>query len=144
MPRALKVSKAEKVAVAGMKDSGMSNREIADSTGLSMDTIWRVSRAAAPIPEEDLQAVKERLRGRFLIATDTLLESALRDAAQESPYKRMIMAGIAHDHYLRTLMFDRGQSGAGILAQLLIMVDCSQRGVSNPFAPLEANAGQAT
>lgn len=122
------ITRQQRVAVVGMKDSGLTNRDISAATGLTMASVWRIAKGAEPLDEDDLQAVKDRLRGRFLVATDTLLESALKGMEEETPYRRMIMAGIAHDHYLRTLLFEKGQSSQGILAQIIIMVDQRQRG----------------
>ena len=140
MPRKAKLTANSRLAVTALIDAGKTPKEIEKETGLSRYSIWRIRKQSDPVNEEDLKAVKDRLRGRFLLATDILLESALKEADQETPYKRMIMAGIAHDHYLRCLMFDKGATNQGVLAQILIMVDSSKRGDVTPFQIIDVTA----
>jgi hypothetical protein len=144
MPRGPKLKPEKKAEVVAMAQAGLSPKDIAAQTGLSIPSIWRIKNEGPPLDPELLDNVKERLRGRFLVASDTLLESALRDAEQESPYRRMIMAGIAHDHYLRTLMLERGKNSTGVLTQILVMVDASQRGAISPFTDIPAQLKEVT
>ena len=137
MPRKANLTANKRLAVAALIDAGKTPAQIEKETGLSRTSIWRIRKDSDPVNEKDFEAVKNRLRGRFLLATDILLESALKDAANETPYKRMIMAGIAHDHYLRALMFDRGQASQGVLAQILILVDSRQRGNTPQFGTID-------
>ena len=127
----------KRLAVAALIDAGKTPAQIEKETGLSRTSIWRIRKDSDPVNEQDFEAVKNRLRGRFLLATDILLESALKDAASETPYRRMIMAGIAHDHYLRALMFDRGQASQGVLAQILILVDSRKKGNTPQFGTID-------
>lgn len=144
MPRGPKLKPEKKAEVVAMAEAGLTPKEIAAQTGLSIPSIWRIKNEGPALDPALLDNVKERLRGRFLVAADTLLESALRDAEQEPPYKRMIMAGIAHDHYLRTLMLERGAKSTGVLTQILIMVDATQRGNINPFTDIPAQLKEIT
>lgn len=144
MPRGAVLTPKKKATIVKLVEQGMSTKDIKDKTGLSQSSIWRIKHEGPALDPELLDNVKDRLRGRFLIATDTLLESALRDAEEEPPYKRMIMAGIAHDHYLRTLMLERGKTSTGILTQILIMVDAAQRGTPNPFTDIPAEIEKVT
>lgn len=124
----------QRAAAAAMIQAGATVREAAMATGMSKSSA-AVLAHGDDAPPELVDAVKERLQGRLLVASDRYLSQSLDRLKDLSPYQAMLCSGIAHDHYLRSRQSDRG-SNTGGLTQILIQIDQSTRcSVSIPTIP---------
>lgn len=116
----------QRAAATAMIQAGATVRDAALATGMSKSSAAVLARGD-DAPVELVNAVRDRLQGRLLVASDRYLSQSLDRLKSLHPYQAMLCAGIAHDHYLRSKQAESGSS-VGSITQILVLIDQRSRG----------------
>lgn len=116
----------QRAAATAMIAAGATVREAAIATGISKSSAAILARGD-DAPPDLVEAVKQRLQGRLLVASDRFLTQSLDSIQDLGSYQAMLCSGIAHDHYLRSKQADSGNR-QGSITQILVLIDQQSRG----------------
>ncbi len=124
---ARRITKAKRITAAAMAELGVPQRAIAEELDISKGSVQNCLEDDTLNPAE-VERVKEKIAGRFVVAADRFLSHGLSNIQELSPYQAILCAGITHDHYLRASQAARGGNQGGGLTQILILIDQQLRG----------------
>ena len=120
------IQRAKRAAAAAMVELGVPVRAVAAELGISKSSVATIGHEPG-IEASEVETIRNRLIGKMLRASDSFLDHSLDKIKDLGPYQAMLCSGIAFDKHLAGTLAARSGNGAGVLVQILTMIDNSTR-----------------
>ena len=120
------ISRGKRVAAAAMMEIGIPQAQVAAELGIATGSAANIAREPG-VEASQVEIVRDRLIGKMLGASDSFLDHSLSRIKDLGPYQAMLCSGIAFDKHLAGTMAAKAGNGAGILVQILTLIDQSTR-----------------
>ena len=136
------IPRAKRAAAAAMAEMGIPNRQVAAELGICKSSAANLAHEPG-VEGAEIEAVRNQLIGKMVRASDSFLDRALAKIKDLGPYQAMLCSGIAFDKHLAGTMAAKAGNGAGILVQILTLIDQSTRIIPGTTSPSDHNRGDS-